>query len=310
MLALIAGLLMLASACSHDERPTDPYVVAVDVGPQIRAFGEETLTADEAVEHLALLGPAVIPALAAALEREPRDGRLKAVEVLATIGSPDGVPALVRAAQRDEDVEVRGDALRALGTIGDPGGVAVVEDALSDVRLAVRAGAVTACAGLCTRPATIARLATIAIRDPDVSVALAARGSLAGLRARDADTDAAVRAAIGGRATDLATPDQRALAALLDSDLAPEATVEALVSALAAASPPLQRQLAFRLATIGDARAVTPVAALLESPDAMVRLYACDALMRMRDRGIAAAGPALATYAGQRPASPLAAPEY
>jgi len=160
-----AGALLVASACARDDVATGPYVVSVDVGPQIRAFGEETVTADEAGDQLVAMGPAVVPALAAALERETKDGRTKAIEVLATIGSPAAVPALIRTAERDDDVDVRGDALRALGTIGDPAGAPVVEEGLGDVRLAVRAGAVMACAGLCTKPATIARLTSIAIAD-------------------------------------------------------------------------------------------------------------------------------------------------
>ncbi len=310
MLAIVAALLLLASACARDEPAADPYVVTVDVGAHIRAFGEETITADEAGDHLVLLGPAVVPALAAALEREPKDVRTKAVEVLATIGSADAVPALVRAARHDDDVDVRGDALRALGTIGDPGGAAVVAEGLRDVRLAVRAGAVMGCAGLCTDPRAIDQLAEIAVRDPDVSVSLAARASLAALRARDAATDAAVRAAVDRTTARVDGADQRALAALLLSDTSPDAMVVPLATVLSEASAPLQRQVAWRLAAIGDERAVPALGTLLASPDSNVAAYAFDALIRMRDRGVAPADSALARYAGPRPAGALAAPEF
>jgi phycocyanobilin lyase subunit beta len=311
VIVVAAVLLMLVSACErHDEPPADPYVVSVDVGPHIRAFGEETLTADEAGEHLALLGPDVVPALAAALEREPTDVRIKAVEVLATIGSPDAVPALVRTARHDGDVNVRGDALRALGTIGDGAGLEVIEEGLGDVRLAVRAGAVMGCAGLCSTPRTIDRLATIAIHDPDVSVALAARTSLNALRPKDETTTAAIDAAITRRTAEASTPDQRALAALLRSDVDRASSGDALAAALAAASPPLQRQLAWRLGVVGAAGAVAPLATLLDSADPMVRLYAVDALARLDDGGVAAAGAALARYAGPKPQHRLGVPEY
>lgn len=310
MKSLVAGLLVLVAACAREGPPRDPYVVSVDVGPHIRAFGEETITADEAGEHLTLLGPTVVPALAAALEREPKDVRVKAIEVLATIGSPDAVPALVRTAQHDDDVDVRGDALRALGAIGDPGGLPVVEEGLRDVRLGMRAGAVMACASLCTKPDTVDRLVVIALRDPDISVALAARSSLTALRARDAAIDAVVTASLDRHATAADPPDQRALAALLRSDLSPSTSIDGLVAACAAASPPLQRQIAWRLATIGDERAVPALAALLDGSDPVVRPYAWDALARLRDRGVTSASDPLARYTGQRPMGALTAPEF
>src|SRR5215471_15919959 len=127
---LLAGLVVVA--CRHEsERSGDaaPYVVRVDVSDKIHDLGEETITADEAVEQLEQLGPAVIPALAAALTREPRDVRQRAVEVLAAIGTEAAVPPLLAAAA-DADEDVRADALRGLGAVGDPRGRATIEAAL------------------------------------------------------------------------------------------------------------------------------------------------------------------------------------
>lgn len=302
-------MIVLLAGC---DRPGDPYRVEVDVGPQIRAFAEDTLTADEAGEQLVRMGPAVVPALAAALEREPVDVRLKAVEVLATIGSPDAVPALMRTAEHDDDDDVRGDALRALGAIGDARGRTIAEAALGDERLAVRAGGVMACATLCTSPEAVEHLADRAIHDPNVSVALAARASLRtiGERAGAAITRRAVDARRPEALPTGATADERALAALLASDVDGTAATRMLTAALPAASPALQRQIAWRLGAIGDAGAVDALRALRASPDRDVRLYALDALVKLRERGVEAATAVLATDDGARPIDPLPPPEF
>ncbi|HEV7731665.1 MAG TPA: HEAT repeat domain-containing protein [Candidatus Binatia bacterium] len=300
-------IALLLTGC---DRTGDPYRVQVDVGPQIRAFAEDTLTADDAGTQLVQLGPAVIPALAAALEGEPKDVRVKAIEVLATIGSPDALPALMRAVERDPDDDVRGDALRALGIIGDPRGRALVEAMLDNERLPVRSGGVTACAKLCASPDAIDRLAELAIHDPNVSVALAARTSLHAIGERDGTT---VRRAVDARRPEAlpvgATADERALAALLASDVDGGAGTVALVTVLPAASPALQRQIAWRLGAIGDEGAVDALGALHTSPDRDVRLYAVDALRRLRERGVDAASKALSSDDAARPAGPLPPPE-
>ncbi len=255
-----AGLLLAALAvpgCGRDgERDRGPYVVEVDLAPQIRAFGEETLVADEAAERLAAIGPAVIPALAAALEREAKDVRQKAVEVLSTIGTAEAVPPLLRAAEHDADDDVRSDALIALGTIGDERGRALVERAIDDPRVLIRGGGVMGCATLCTSPAAIGRLADIAVRDDIRSIALAARRTLASLRERGPAEEQAVRDAVARRRPAAlpagASPDERALAALLASDLDGADGIPALLAVLGDASPPLQRQMAWRLGTLGD----------------------------------------------------------
>src|SRR5215813_12627184 len=211
---------MLAAGCKREEKEANPYVVAPpDLSAQIHALGEETLTADEAAEELERMGPAVIPALAAALTREPDDVREKAVEVLEQIGTPAAVPPLLAAAQHDTDDDVRAAALRALGSIGDPRGRPLVEAALGDPKLLIRGAGVAGCAGLCTNPEAIERLADIAVHDDSPALAQAARATLAALRGKGPAAEQAVRAATERRRPAslpaAATADERARAALL-----------------------------------------------------------------------------------------------
>lgn len=310
---LLAGLAVVA--CRHDaERSGDaaPYVVRVDVSDKIHALGEETITADDAVEQLEQLGPAVIPALAAALTREPPDVRQRVVEILTAIGTEAAVPPILAAAG-DADEDVRADALRGLGAIGDPRGRAPIEAALTDPRLAVRVGGIMGCAGVCTSPETVERLADMAIHEDAPAVALAAQKTLAAIRAKGPAEDQAVRSAVDRRRPSAlpggASPDQRALAAIFSADLDGPAGIPALLAVLGAASPPLQRQVTWRLGGAGDARAVDALAALLASPDPMVRAYAYDALVKLREHGVAGADGAVARYSGPKPLGPLSPPE-
>lgn len=312
--ALLVAVALVAACDRAPSRHADPYVVQVDVGPQIRAFGEETVTADEAAEQLESMGPGVIPALAAALEREPKDVRQKAVEVLATIGGPETVPPLLAAAQGDADEDIRADALRGLGAIGDERGRVLLERALADPNLTIRVGGIMGCATLCTSPTAIDRLADIAVRDADAMVATAARTTLAALRRKGPAEDGAVREAVARRRPSAlppnAGPDQRALAALLASDIDRAAGAPALVAALGEASSPVQRQVAWRLGAIGDADAVPALGKLLEVQDETVRPYAWDALVKLRDRGVTPAAGVLAGYTGPKPLGPIAPPEF
>jgi HEAT repeat protein len=310
---LLAGLAVVA--CRHEAGRSGgaaPYVVRVDVSDQIHALGEETITADDAVEHLEQLGPAVIPALAAALVREPRDVRQRVVEVLTAIGTDAAVPPLL-VAVGDADEDVHADALRGLGAIGDARGRAAIEEALADPRLTVRVGGIMGCAGVCTSRETIERLADMAIHENDPAVALAAQKTLAAIRAKGPTEDQTVRAAIDRRRPstlpDDAPADQRALAAIFTADLDGAAGIPALLAVLGAASPPLQRQVTWRLGSAGDARAVGALAGLLAVPDPAVRAYAYDALVKLRDRGVDGARDAVAGYAGPKPLGPLSPPE-
>jgi HEAT repeat protein len=314
--AAAAALLVFgASGCEQgdDKAPAaSAYVATVDLAREIRDFGEETATADEAGERVAKMGDAAVPALAGALERESVDVRKKAVEVLGDIGTPAAVPALMAAAERDADESIRGDALRALGAIGDERAHAVLSAALRDTGLHVRAGGVVGCATLCRSGEDIDRIAEIAAREAHRRVAAAARATLSSLRQAGSGEDAAVRRAIDARRPLLQTgsPDERALVALLVSGVDEGGAPAALAATLEHASHPLQRQVSWRLGAVGDAGAIAPLSALLSSPDQAVRLYAADALINLRERGVAGAGQAIDAYAGVKPARPLGPPEY
>src|SRR5262249_47405120 len=149
------------------------------------------------------------------------------------------VPPLLAAAA-DVDEDVRADALRGLGAIGDARGRAPIEAALGDPRLAVRVGGIMGCAGVCTSPETIERLADMAIHEDNPSVALPAQKTLAATRAKGTTEDQAVRPAIDRRRPSAlpsgATADQRALAALFSADLDGPAGIPALVAVLGTAS--------------------------------------------------------------------------
>ncbi|MCW5893008.1 MAG: HEAT repeat domain-containing protein [bacterium] len=214
---VLAAVVALAGCGGDASPPPDPYRVVIDVGPQIRAFGEDTASADEAGDQLAQLGVPVIPALAAALGREPRDVRVKAVEVLAAIEAPESVPPLLAAARDDADPDVRADALRALGVLADPRARPLLEERLADPDPTVRVGAIMGCATLCTSEAAVARLTDVALDPTQPAVALAARTTLAQLRTQGGEVAAvAERARLAPRQG--STPDGRALAALLASD--------------------------------------------------------------------------------------------
>jgi HEAT repeat protein len=312
--AVCLAVALLAAGCKREDKEANPYVVAPDVSAQIHALGEETLAADGAAEQLAQMGPAVIPALAAALTREPKDVRQKAVEVLEQIGTPAAVPPLLEAAEHDGDDEVRAEALRALGTIGDARGRPLVEAALGDPKLLIRGAGIAGCASLCTNPEAIERLADIAIHDESPAAAQAARATLGAIRKKGPAEEQAVRSAIERRRPAslpaAATPDERALAALLASEIDGPGVLVALVAAPPEASPPLQRQLAFLLGSLGDASSVAPLRQLLGSPDPGVQAYAYDALRGLGERHVDGAEGALVGYAGPKPPRRLGQPEF
>jgi HEAT repeat protein len=314
-MAVCMAVGLLVTACKREEKERNPYVVAPpDVSAQIHALGEDAITADDAAQQLEQMGPIVVPALAAALAREPADVRQKAVEVLAQIGTAEAVPPLLAAAEHDADDGVRGDALRALGTIGDPRGRTVVEAALDDPNLVIRGAAIEGCAGLCTDPKAVDRLADIAVHDESPAAAQAARTSLTAIQRKGATEEQAVRAALERRRPDLlppaATADERTLAALLASVIDGAAAMPAVVAALPGASPAVQRQAAFVLGGLGDASSIPSLRALLGSPDGNVQAYAYDALRGLGGRGIDGADAALAAYSGPKPARRLGPPEF
>ncbi len=289
------------------------YRVERDVGADIRALGNADLeTSEPAADRLVALGPDVVPALARALRREPPPVRIGVVEVLGHIDHPDARAALVGVAARDGDPEVRGTAIRGLGTEGESEGArAVVEAALADPAPSVRLAGAGACAALCSSPAALARLVTLAIEDEPLANGIAARAAVVqilagGDRAR-ADE---VRSAIRARAPRSLSGDDRGAAlraALLASDVGDPGGRDALEHAVRGDAPPLLRlQAVYALGLVGDARAVPALAALDGQPE--LAEYGYDALRRLAARDVGGAREALDRWGGSRPPGELPPP--
>lgn len=307
-IAWLAGLLAL-TACARER---DPYLVTVDLAPWVQALGSEDLTVSEAArDRLVALGPVALPALGAALERQPPAVRAGVVDVLSRLATADALPLLLRAAQ-DAAEEVRFQALLALALVRDPRARAVVEGALADPVARVRCAAAGACVAVCASPAAIARLVEMALDDEPFPNAAAARRSLQRILADpDAARAALARDAIAARARPVLDRDagvsRRARAALLVADTGDAAGTPALVDAL---RPGVEAQLRlhalYALGTVGDGAAVAAIVPLLA--EAGPQPYAVDALRRMAERGIVEAARALDAYHGPRPPGALPPP--
>jgi len=282
-----------------------------DIRPHLAALaGSDQEVANDAEEGLEELGPGIVPALLAAFPNQPPAARVRIVRVLAALRTNEAVAAVVRSASNDSQLEVRAAALRALAKIRDPRSGEIVMAALDDPLPAVRWAALDACVTLCTTPASIQKVATLAVSDPDLTAGLMARTVLGRLRASGhGDAVQAAVAASAQPALSANTPDTRARAALLIADGGDAAALASLATLAPGVSPELKRQVAFTLGVAGDVAAVAPLKALLGQQDAGVQLYAYDALRRLGDRGVRGAQEAAATYAGPKPWAPLGPPD-
>ena len=282
-----------------------------DIRPHLAALaGSDQEVANDAEEGLEELGPGIVPALLAAFPNQPPAARVRIVRVLAALRTNEAVAAVVRSASNDSQLEVRAAALRALAKIRDPRSGEIVMAALDDPLPAVRWAALDACATLCTTPAAIQKVATLAVSDPDSTAGIMARRALGRLRA--SGHGEAVQAAIAASARpalSASTPDARARAALVVADGGDAAALASLATLAPGVSPALQRQVAFTLGVAGGAQAVGPLKALLGQRDESVQMYAYDALRRLGDRGVSGAQEAAATYAGPKPWAPLGPPD-
>jgi HEAT repeats len=97
----------------------------VNDSPGLKPFAQWT-EKDTAADALGRIGPAAVPALRQALQSEDADVRLKAVQVLARMGSDakDAVPDLVVLLD-DPDERIRKATTRTLGRIGPEAAPAV-----------------------------------------------------------------------------------------------------------------------------------------------------------------------------------------
>jgi HEAT repeat protein len=286
------GLLLLGTSCDQPADPSDAYQVSVDVSPWIQALASDDLFESEpALASLVGLGPAAIPPLAAALERETAAIRIGVVEALERLRLPESVPPLIRAAG-DPDASVRAEALMALGRLGDDRANEAVESALQDPVPSVVRAAAAACQSLCRSPKAIRRLVAIALSDRPQGGMVAGRGSLrAILNGPDARRAAAARQAVAETATPLLSPDaappERARAALLIADTGDTQAIPWLADLLESRDDPrLAVQAVTALGSLAHPEALEALRRAAEDESPLLRAAACAALAHLARQGV------------------------
>jgi HEAT repeat protein len=284
---LLAG--MLAAAAVH---AADPYVVTIDLRPDITALGDEDSDVSfDAAARLLALGDVVLPALAAALASEPDPVRVGVVDVLRQLRAPQAAALLVQAAG-DRDAAVRAAAVTALGLSNAQAGSATVEGALTDPDAGVRRAAITACSKLCGTPQAIDTVLGVALRDPPgnpastafVSIALSGDTGRATLARRSAEARA-----VPLLAADVAAP-QRLQAALLLAGLGDARAIAPLRALLADDRIATARpQMAMALGSLREPAAAEALRSLTVDP--ALRPLACQALANLAAQHVAGATP-------------------
>jgi HEAT repeat protein len=299
-------VIVLQAACGGREE----YRATIDLGPDIRALASDDLDeSSQAADRIVMAGAGALPALEAAFRTEPPGVRREVIAVAARIEDA-GAVRLLSTAAGDPDAEMRYEALVALGTRAAPGAFGVVESALDDGEAKVRMAAAAACVAHCASPTALARLVDVAVNDPPLPNAIAARSAIVRILADPARADA-LRAAIQARVAPVlarrAERDATVRAALLASDVGDPAGREVLAGAARGdVAPALRLQAIHALGTVGDAEAV-PVLTTLAGQPAFGE-YACDAVRRIAARGIAGATDALANWRGACPPAALPPP--
>ncbi len=293
---LAVAMCVLASfataACDRSGTPPrGPYVVEVDVGPAIaKLAADDEMDVDDAAEHLAQIGDPAVPALQAAIAREPKHVALGAIGALAQIGSPAADGVLVAVATGPGDEEVRATALLKLGEGGHPAAQRPLEAALDDPSPMVRQTAAFACGALCTSPAAIDRIVAMGLGEVSEAELGRLRTTLARLlAASDAATANHVREEVEHRTRPMLTEttpiDARGRAALLAAD-AGIANVEPVLVDVARGSGNLMLRLAAIqwLGRHGTAAGVPALDAALN--DRTIAAGAAVALEAMAARGL------------------------
>ncbi|MGH7787167.1 MAG: HEAT repeat domain-containing protein [Candidatus Binatia bacterium] len=270
VLAVSAALPALCAAAEGG-----PYRVCIDLASDIQLLASDDLfESGPASDRLVALGAPALPALDAALQREPPAVRIAVVGVLREMASADVVPLLMRSAA-DTDDGVRREAILGLGTLEAAPGTPLVEAALSDPSPAVRRAALVACGALCQSPAALTALVTAATEGDDMAAFQTAARVIREARGERA---AVMRGTIEARAVPLAG----------------QASAPALVRLRAAAL----------LAVAGDARAVPVIRSLSLAPQAPpFRFHAILALPGVPTPDTVAALRELARDAALRPAA-------
>lgn len=286
------------------------YRVTIDATAWVYALGSDDLfESGPAEDKLVNLGPAAVPLLARALEREPAPVRVGVVGVLDRLKLPEGEPLLLRAAADDADEDARHAAVQALDGVKDAQRRQVVEAALHDASPQVRRAALALCAKLCLAPAAIDRVVQIAIDDQAPPTGAWALLSVAAILSEDPKTLRATyaAAAIEEQARPLLVSgislEERTRAALLLAALGDPAAAPVLVQAAREAKgQPYRLHVVYALGEVGNCDAVPVLTDLLRSSDVTMAAYSYDALRKLAGRGVPGATQALAAY--KRPPPP------
>jgi HEAT repeat protein len=287
----------------------NPYLLEIDLSGSLHDLASDDLdVSSRAASRLEAIGAPVLPALAVALQREPKEVRLGVVEVLSEMGD-EGVTPLLAGAVADPDAEVRVDAAFALRA--HPGAVAeqALLRALGDPDPTVRRNAATACGAACRSAAAARALVGCALDDSASSVGWAAVVALDRLRttgapALEATVDAAVSA---GAPAHLGRTDvePRVRAAVLLAVMGDGRAAPVLEAAVTGLHDPRERLRAiYGLGFVAGPGGVPVLRGLLAEPG--ISAYARDALRRAAERGVTGADTALAGY--DRPLPPLPPP--
>ena len=217
-------VVVLALACDRS-RDESRYAVEVDLAPTIAQLGaEEQADVDDAVERLAGLGDAAVPALERAVTTEQRPIALAAIEALGQIGTPRSDTALMAVATRQTDGELQATALLRLGEGGRPTARPILEAALVNSSTMVSHTAAIACGTVCASPAAIDRIVDIGLREvPDVDLGRIRVTLVRLLKGTDQTAATRTREAIVTRTAPIlaaadAPPDLRTRAALMAAD--------------------------------------------------------------------------------------------
>lgn len=307
-MARAAVLLALAVACS---RP-DPYALTIDLRGTVKALGSDDLSERKAaLDRIAAVGAAALPALRTALATEAPAVRLGAIEAVSRLATTDGDAVLRDAATHDAAAAVRAEALVALGQSGDTEATGLIESTLFDPNPDLRYAAIEACASLCASQQAADRLVELAIYDRPEANAMWSRRALSGMLADETPPRAErARAAITAHALPLigdTVGEQRARAALLGSDVGDAAATAVLADAVQHLdSSVLRLQGVYALGTVGGPSQVPVLGRLLGAPS--VSPYAYDALRRMAARGVADAARVMEGYHGPHPNGPIPPP--
>ena len=281
---LLASALGAAPTGAADD--PSPYIIRLDLSGDIRDLGsDDPFVADPAADHLVALGTVALPALAAALSREPPATRAAVVEVLQEIAGKQSTALLVTAVG-DADPTVRAEALLALGLRGARSAQAVVEEHLGDPDPTAQRAAILACHSVCASPAALDRLTELALRGPQAQPAQQSLRSI--VTGRDAARTTMARSAIERLALpvltqDTADPAERANAALLAALIGRREAVPVLAR-LSTQAPTTATRVAaiMALGGVADPSAVAALTPLLQSNDKNLRESACAALAQLR----------------------------